>query len=142
VPPHEPADPEFEIRVRESFARQAAMTLFGAVLDRVLPGAVTIRLPFRPDLTQQHGFVHAGIVTAIVDTACGYSALTLMPPGSDVLSVEFKVNLLRPATGTLMARGEVLKPGKTITVARGDVVSAAAGGEVLVATMLATMIRR
>jgi uncharacterized protein (TIGR00369 family) len=138
-----PEDPNFAERVRESFSRQRAMELFGAHLTRVEPGIIEIVLPYRDDLTQQHGFVHAGVVTAIADTACGYAAYTLMPAESDVLSVEFKVNLLRPASGeSLTARAEVVKPGRTITVVRADVVGREDEKETLIATMLATMIRR
>ena len=96
-----PRDPDFEQRVRTSFARQAAMATLGARLSRVEPGHVEIELPFRPDLTQQHGFLHAGVVTSVMDSACGYAAMSLMEPGAAVLSVEFKVNLLAPARGDL-----------------------------------------
>lgn len=119
------------------------MGLIGGELTLVEPGVVEISLTYRPDLTQQNGFVHAGIVTTIADSACGYAAYSLMPPESDVLAVEFKVNLLRPAKGErFVARAEVIKPGKTLTVVRADVV-AIAGGEdrQLVATMLGTMMR-
>lgn len=115
----------------------------GARLRRVEPGAVSIALPFREDLTQQNGYIHAGIITAIADSACGYAAYTLMPAGSEVLSVEFKVNLLRPAEGEeLVAEAKVLKAGRTLTVTTCDVYSHAAGEARMVATMLATMIRR
>ena len=87
----QPRDPDFERRVRASFARQAAMRTLGATLERVVPGEVDLALSFRADLTQQHGFLHAGVVTAVVDSACGYAALSLMEPGAAVLSVEFKV---------------------------------------------------
>lgn len=119
------------------------MDLIGGELARVEPGVVEIRLPYRPDLTQQDGYVHAGIVTTIADSACGYAAYTLMPPESDVLAVEFKVNLLRPANGELfIARAEVIKPGRTLTVVRADVIAVSAGEErQLVATMLGTMMR-
>ena len=118
------------------------MHLIGAELLRVEPGVIEISLPYRADLTQQHGYLHAGMLTTIVDSACGYAAYSLMPAGSEVLSVEFKVNLLRPARGkSFLARAEVIKPGRTLTVARGDVFGVAAGGEKeLVATMLATII--
>lgn len=136
----EPRDPRFEQRVRESYARQRLLTLLGASLERVAPGEVDIRLPFRPDLAQQHGFMHAGAMTSIVDTACGYAALTLMPPEAAVLSVEFKVNLLAPGEGeAVVARARVLKPGRTLTVVRGDVFAVQRGEEKLVSTMLATM---
>ena len=133
----------YETTVRESFSRQTAMRTLGASLVRVEPGAVDISLPFRDDLTQQHGFVHAGVLTAIADTACGYAALTLMREGSDVLTVEFKLNLLRPGRGEVfVAQGRVLRPGRTVTVSRGDVHASDARGATLVATMLATLIRK
>jgi uncharacterized protein (TIGR00369 family) len=136
-------DADFERRVRESFSRQHVMSLIGASLKRVEPGAVDIVLPYRTDLTQQDGFRHAGILTTVADSACGYAAYTLMPAGSEVLSVGFKVNLLRPAAGEVfLAEARVLKAGKTLTVTRGDVYGLAAGETKLVATMLATMIRR
>ena len=136
-------DADFERRVRESFARQQVMGLIGASLARVEPGAVDVVLPYRDDLTQQDGYIHAGILTTVADSACGYAAYTLMPAGSEVLSVEFKVNLLRPAAGEVfVAEARVLKAGKTLTVTRGDIYAMAAGETKLVATMLATMIRR
>lgn len=136
-------DEGYESRVRASFARQRVMQLMGARLTQVGPGEVSITLPYREDLTQQNGYVHAGIITAIADSACGYAAYTLMPEGSEVLSVEFKVNLLRPAAGEeFVAEARVLKAGKTLTVTRCDVYSHAAGEARMVATMLATMIRR
>jgi uncharacterized protein (TIGR00369 family) len=136
----QPADPAFEPRVRASFARQQMMTTLGATLERVAPGEVDVRLPFQPALTQQHGFLHAGAMTTVVDSACGYAALTLMPPGAAVLSVEFKVNLLAPGEGeAVLARGRVLKAGRTITVCSGEVVALRDGAETLVATMTATM---
>jgi uncharacterized protein (TIGR00369 family) len=134
---------EFESHVRESFGRQQVMQLIGAVLERVEPGIVDIVLPHREDLTQQNGFVHAGIITTVADSACGYAAYTLMPAGSGVLSVEFKVNLLRPAAGEkFVAQGRVLKAGGTLTVTRCDVYGWVGEETKLVATMLATMIRR
>ncbi len=140
MPSFQPTDPDFERRVHASFARQRAMATLGASLSHVAPGEVDIVLPFREDLSQQHGFLHAGITTSIVDTACGYAALTLMPPGAAVLSIEFKVNLLAPGQGErFLARGRVLKPGRTITVVNGEVVALEGGAERLVATMTATM---
>ncbi len=119
------------------------MQLIGARLRRVEPGAVTIALPYREDLTQQNGYIHAGVITAIADSACGYAAYTLMPAGSEVLSVEFKVNLLRPAEGEeFLAEAQVVKAGRTLTVTRCDVYSQVADKTRMVATMLATMIRR
>jgi uncharacterized protein (TIGR00369 family) len=141
--PFQTEDADFERRVRESFALQHVMRLIGASLGRVEPGAVDIMLPYRNDLTQQNGYIHAGILTTVADSACGYAAYTLMPAGSGVLSVEFKVNLLRPAAGEVfVAEAKVLKAGKTLTVTRCDVYGRAADESKLVATMLATMIRR
>jgi uncharacterized protein (TIGR00369 family) len=136
-------DSDYERRIRQSFARQHVMQLIGATLSRIEAGAVDISLPFRDDLTQQNGYIHAGIITTVADSACGYAAYTLMPAGSEVLSVEFKVNLLRPAEGEMfLAEGRVLKAGKTLTVTRCDVYGRTSEEAKLVATMLATMIRR
>jgi uncharacterized protein (TIGR00369 family) len=141
--PFQTQDADFERRVRESFALQHVMRLIGASLTRVEPGAVDIALPYRQDLTQQNGYIHAGILTTVADSACGYAAYTLMPAGAGVLSVEFKVNLLRPAAGeVLVAEAKVLKAGNTLTVTRCDVYGHTADEAKLVATMLATMIRR
>jgi uncharacterized protein (TIGR00369 family) len=132
-----------EKRIKDSFARQTMMVTIGASITRVEDGEVTIELPFRSDLTQQHGFFHAGVVTMIVDTACGYAALTQMPASAAVLTVEYKVNFLSPAESEkLIARGRVLKPGRTLMVCMGEVHSKKDGKEKLVATMLATMIAR
>ena len=140
MPGFEPPDPDFASRVRRSFDRQRLLATLGATLGRVEPGEVEIRLPFREDLAQQHGFLHAGAITSIVDTACGYAALTLMPPGAAVLSVEFKLNLLSPGRGeSFVARARVKKAGRTVTVVTGDVLAVQGGEERLVATMLATM---
>ena len=133
----EPRDKDFDRRVRDSFARQRVMQLIGSTLVRVEPGVVEIEVPARDDLTQQDGFMHAGIVTTALDSACGYAAYTLMPAGSSVLSVEFKVNLLAPARGSkVLARAEVKRSGRTLTICTAD---AFADGT-LCATMLATMI--
>jgi len=131
---------DFEQRARASFVRQRVMALIGAELTRVAPGEVEIALPYRTDLTQQHGFLHAGVVTTIVDSACGYAAYTLMAADASVLTVEYKVNLLAPARGErFLARGRVLKPGRTLTVCAGDVFAYGDGQERHVATMVATM---
>ena len=135
-----PADPGFETSVRESFSRMTLMTTIGARLVRVAAGQVHIDMAVRDDLTQQHGYVAAAIVTAIVDTACGYAAMSLMPAGTGVLTVEYKVNFLSPARGErLLARGWVVKPGRTLTVCAGEVHALGDGTETIVATMLATM---
>lgn len=135
-------NPDYQALVRSSFARQGLMTTFGAQLTRVEPGSVEIEVPFREELTQQHGLFHGGVTTSIADTACGYSAFTLMPPGSEVLSVEFKINLFAPARGDkLVARGRVVRSGRTLTVCQGDVYAVTRDGEVHVATMVATMMR-
>ncbi len=141
--PATPANPDFERTVRESFARQSLMTLLGAQLMRVAPGEVEVELPFRDDLGQQQGLIHAGVIASIADSACGYAAHSLMPPGSDVVSVEFKLNLLAPARGQrFLARARVVRAGRTISVCRADVLAIADGAETLVATMLATMMQR
>jgi uncharacterized protein (TIGR00369 family) len=133
-------DPNYEKRVRDSFARQAAMTLIGATMTRVEPGRCAIELPVRDDLTQQHKFVHGGVVGMIADSAGGYAAFTLMPPEAGVLTVEFKVNMLAPARGErLIARGEVLKPGRTLSIVRADVWALEAGRETLIAAMQQTL---
>ncbi|MBK8964091.1 MAG: PaaI family thioesterase [Candidatus Competibacteraceae bacterium] len=117
------------------------MQLIGATLERVEPGAVDIALPFRDDLTQQHAFLHGAVTTAIADSAAGYAALSLMPAGNEVLSVEFKINLLRPAVGSrFIAEGRVVKAGKTITVSSANVFAYADDQPVHIATLLATMI--
>lgn len=118
---HTPADPQFAARVRDSFSRQKAMALIGASLADVQPGAVEISLPFRDDLTQQKGYVHGGILGMIADTACGYAAFSLMPAGCSLVTVEYKINILAPARGSLVARGAVVRAGRTLTVARAEV---------------------
>lgn len=134
------SNPNFATEVERSFAAQSIMELIGAELTLVEPGVVEISLPYRQDLTQQNGYLHAGIVTTIADSACGYAAFSLMPAGSEVLSVEFKINLLRPAMGeSFVARAEVVKAGKTLTVVRADVFALAEDQRTLVATMQGTM---
>lgn len=136
----EAPDPDFERRVRDSFARQGMMGHLGAMLSGLGPGWCEIELPFRPDLTQQHGFFHAGSVITIADTAAGYAAYSLMPSGSSVLTAELKVNLLAPARGErLLARGVVRKPGRTLSVVEAEVTAFADGRRTTVALMLATM---
>lgn len=118
----EPRDPDWERKVRESFASQKVMATLGAELLRVVPGHCEIRLPCRDELTQQHGFIQAGIVSAIADNAGGYAGFSLMPPGASVLAVEFKINFLAPAEGDyLLAVAEVLKPGRTLFITRAEV---------------------
>jgi uncharacterized protein (TIGR00369 family) len=136
-------NPSFVDDVQGSFARQSIMRVIGAELTRVEAGLVEITLPFRQDLTQQNGYMHAGIITTIADSASGYAAYTLMPAGSAVLSVEFKVNFMRPAVGKkFVAIGEVLKPGRSLTVVRADVFGQGSndGAAQRVAAMQATMI--
>jgi uncharacterized protein (TIGR00369 family) len=129
-------DPNFESRIRESFGRQKAMALIGATLGRVEAGEVEVALPWRDDLTQQKGFVHGGVVGMIADTACGYSAFSLMPAGGSLVTVEYKMNILKPGRGALVARGKVIRAGRTLTVARAEVY-AEDGSHV--ATMLQTL---
>ena len=136
----EPQNPRFEQAVRVSFGAQQFMATIGARLARVAAGDVEIRVAFRPDLTQQHGFLHAGVVTTVLDSACGYAAFSLMPEGVGVLSVEFKTSLLAPARGDeLIARGRVVRAGRTITVCQGDAFMVRDGRETHVATLLATI---
>ena len=132
----DPADPGFAQRCRESFGRQKAMALIGAQLAVVEPGYVEIVLPYRDELTQQKGYIHGGILGMIADTACGYSAFSLMPAGCSIVTVEYKMNILSPGRGTLVAKATVVKPGRTLTIARGDVY---ADGGTHVATMLQTL---
>ncbi|MEK7723166.1 MAG: PaaI family thioesterase [Acidobacteriota bacterium] len=136
-------DENFIEKVRESFATQTVMQFIGAELTRIEAGKVEIELPYRKDLTQQNGFLHAGIITTIADSACGYAAFSLMPKGAGVLSIEFKVNLLSPAIGEkFIAKGRVLRAGKTIFVVQGDVFAVKEGQEKMVSTMLGTMMCR
>jgi uncharacterized protein (TIGR00369 family) len=140
VTAHVPQDPAYEARVRASFERQRFMQTIGAQLVRVAPGEVDVELPVREALTQQHGFLHAGVLATVADSACGYAALSLMPTGAAVLSVEFKINLLAPAAGDrVVARGRVIRAGKTVTVCWGEVTAHDGTSERLVATMVATM---
>jgi uncharacterized protein (TIGR00369 family) len=135
-----PADAGFDQRVRASFGLQNVMRTIGAELVAVTPGEVVIELAFREDLTQQHGYLHAAIVTAIVDSACGFAAYSLMPVEAAVLTIEYKVNFLAPAAGKkFVAHGRVVKPGRTVTVTTGDVIAETENGPKPIATMLATM---
>ena len=134
--------PDVDDVVRASFGRQRLMSHLGARLTRVEPARVDVEVTFRDELTQQGGLFHAGVTSTLLDTACGYAALTLMPAGSEVLSVEFKVNLLAPARGAaLVARAHVVRSGRTITVCHGDAYAATHDAEVHCAVMTATMIR-
>jgi len=136
----EPQDPAFAERIRASFARQGAMETIGATLASVEPGAVVIELPWSPGLTQQHGFLHAGMVATALDSACGYAGSSLMPADAGVLTIEYKINLLAPAKGQrFRMAGEVLKPGRTITVAEGRAYAIDQGQEKLIATMHCTL---
>lgn len=132
---------DYEERVRASFARQQVMKTIGAELTLVTPGTIEIEMPYAPALTQQHGFLHAGIISAALDSACGYAAFSLMPENAGVLTIEFKVNLLAPGRGErFLFRGSVTKPGRTIIVADGQAYAIAADGEAkLIATMTGTM---
>lgn len=131
---------EIEARVRESFAKQTIMTTIGAEVLSVRPGAVEIVLPFSDKLLQQHGFMHAGAVATIADTACGYAALSVMPPDVAVLTTEFKINLLSPAKGDrLRAVGRVVRNGKTLVITLGEVFAETAGTSKQVALITATM---
>ncbi len=135
-----PKDPAFQDRIQASFAKQGLMATLGASLAKVEPGAVEIVLTPSPAVSQQHGFVHAGAVTSIADSAAGYAALSLMPKGTGVLSAEFKINLLAPAQGDLIrAKGRVIKAGRTLTVAQTEVFAETAGVAKLVALLTATM---
>jgi uncharacterized protein (TIGR00369 family) len=130
-----------EARVRRSFARQRYMATIGAELVHLAEGEVDIALPFDERLTQQDGYLHAGVVAGATDSACGYAALTTMAAGAEVLTVEFKINLLAPAAGDrLVARGRIVRSGRTLTVCRGDAVTISEGREKHVATLTATLI--
>jgi uncharacterized protein (TIGR00369 family) len=135
-------DPNFAQRTRDSFARQPAMATLGVTLEIIEAARVVLAMAHRTDLTQQHGFVHAGILAAALDSACGYAAFTLMPAGAGVLTIEFKINLLAPARGPLLRfEGRVTKAGRTISVVDGQAFEfeAAGAGSKLVATMTATV---
>lgn len=140
APRFEPQDPDFAERVRASFAKQGAMQTLGATLVELAPGRADIVLPWQQGLTQQHGFLHAGMVAAALDSACGYAASTLMPADAGVLTIEYKINLLAPARGQrFRMHGLVLKPGRTITVAEGRAFAIDDGREKLIASMTATL---
>ena len=138
----QPHDAQYAQRTRDSFARQPAMATLGVSLEEIAPGRVVLAMPHRADLTQQHGFVHAGVIAAALDSACGYAAYTLMPAEAGVLTIEFKINLLAPARGPLLRfEGRVTKAGRTISVVDGQAFQQEAAGteRKLVATMTATV---
>ncbi|HYE41306.1 MAG TPA: PaaI family thioesterase [Ramlibacter sp.] len=140
APRFEPQDSGYTERIRASFAQQGAMRTIGAALAEVAPGRVVIEMPWQEAVTQQHGFVHAGMLAAALDSACGYAASTLMPADAGVLTIEFKINLLAPAAGErFRMEGAVIKPGRTITVTEGRAYAMQDGREKLVATMGATL---
>jgi uncharacterized protein (TIGR00369 family) len=135
-----PSDPEYASRVRASFGAQQVMDTIGATLDDVRPGEVWISVPHRGTITQQHGFVHAGIVATILDSACGYAAYSLMPADAGVLTVEYKINLMAPARGEhIVAHGRVVRAGRNLTVCRGEALAVEGDSETAVAVMQATM---
>ena len=136
----QPSDDGYEAKVRESFNRQAIMKTIQASILSIKPGAVELEFPYQSNLTQQHGFIHAGIISTVLDSACGYAAFSLMPEGAAVLAIEFKINFLAPAKGELFrAVGTVKKPGRNITVTEGELFTPVDGGQKLVATMVGTM---
>ena len=138
-----PKDPAYESRVRESFGRQSHMATLGAEIVFIAPGEVHLGFPFAPQFCQQNGFMHAGAIASVADSANGYAAYSLAPTGTDVLAVEFKINLVAPARGArFLACGRVLRPGRTLTVCQADVFATGSGDRTLVATMLSTIIVR
>jgi len=135
-----PRDPHYATRVRKSFERQQVMAWIGAGLTHLAPGQCEITLPHKPQLTQQHGYIHGGIIGTIGDTAAGYAAYTLMPHDASVLTVEYKMNIMAPGDGELLiARGEVIRAGRTLVVARADVFAVKAGRETQCACLLQTL---
>jgi uncharacterized protein (TIGR00369 family) len=138
----QPLNPNYQEHIKIGFARQNVMKTIGAQLITIAPGQIEIELPFREDLTQQHGYLHAGIVTIIVDSACGFAAYSLMPENSGVLTVEYKVNFVSPARGEkFIATGRVIKPGRTLTVCTGEVVALIGEDRRTIAIMQTTMMR-
>lgn len=136
----EPRDPDFKSRVTQSFSEQMVMQTINASLLAVEPGRVEIELPYQGELTQQDGFIHAGISATILDSACGYAAFTLMPAEARILTIEFKINLLAPAAGeTFRAIGKVRKPGRSVFVAEAELHASLDGSDRLVATMTGTL---
>jgi uncharacterized protein (TIGR00369 family) len=140
VPRFEPKDPDYDARVRASFARQGAMKTLGATLSSIDPGKVAVELLWAEGLTQQHGFLHAGVVAAALDTACGYAAFSLMQADAAVLTIEYKINLLAPARGQRFRMvGQVVKPGRTIMVVEGHAYAFEGDREKLIATIACTI---
>jgi uncharacterized protein (TIGR00369 family) len=141
MPDFEPKDPNFDARVRASFARNRLLGSFGVAIKEITPGHVVMTLPFREDLCQQHGYLHGGVLAALLDSASGYAGLTLMPVSAAILGVEFKVNFVAPAIGERVdVFGRVLKSGRTLTVCAGDAYAISDGKQKLVASMLNTVI--
>jgi uncharacterized protein (TIGR00369 family) len=137
-----PLDPHYDARVRASFARQPFMAYLGAHITHLAPGQCDVELVYRKELTQQHGFIHGGALASIADSAAGYAAFSLMPAGSSVLTVEYKLNILRPGEGeAVIARARVVKPGRTLTIVQADVFALRAGREHIVVTSLQTLMR-
>ena len=135
-----PKDPAYREKVAESFAQQPVMNTVGATIVSTEPGMVELEFIHQQNLTQHHGFIHAGIVTTVLDSACGYAAYSLMPENTSVLTIEFKTNLLAPALGDkYVAIGQVKKPGRTITVSDGELFAITDGQKKLVATMTGTL---
>lgn len=140
MPSFEPKDPNFRNRVTASFQRQAVMHTLGIEIARLEPGEIELTMPYAQPFTQQHGFVHAGIITTALDSACGYAAFSLMPADAAVLTVEFKTNLLAAAKGErFVFRGKVIKPGRTLTICEGSALAVEDGTERLIATMTGTL---
>jgi uncharacterized protein (TIGR00369 family) len=136
----QPANPDYEARVRDSFGRQPFMAHIGARITALAPGFCEITVDYRRELTQQHGFVHGGVLASIADSAAGYAAFSLMPADASVLTVEYKLNLLRPGRGEAMiARGRVLKPGRTLSIVQADVFARASGEEQVVSSLQTLM---
>lgn len=140
IPQFQPRDPDFRTKVDASFARQRAMTTLGIILNKIRPGMVEFEMPFAEELTEQHGFIHAGIITTALYSACGYVAFSLMEPDAEVLTVEFKTNLTAPARGQHFAfQAQVVKPGRTLTLCEARAFGVPGGDEKLVATMTGTL---
>jgi uncharacterized protein (TIGR00369 family) len=140
MPRFEPKNPDYRAIATDTFDRQRAMRTLGISIVRLEPGEVDLAMAYSPEFTQQNGFVHAGVITAGLDNACGIAAFTLMPAGSDILTVEFKTNLLAPARGQRFAfRASVVKPGRTLTFCEGRAYAEQDGTETLIATMTGTL---